>query len=153
MSLVCFVSSLFKYMQTAIQILGQRSALVKPAGAFTVWDHKISSCFSWQSQFPALQSVRRLDPKKKRGRRACWNISWRLLINLLFLWIHFLQRRGSHLPNLKLLPMILVVTLCLHLIWNFIKQLYCNLIPFIHWWMSVNLINIKKNCDCLMIIA
>lgn len=113
--LVCFVNSLFKYIQTAFQFLGQRYGLVKTSRVFSQCDNpKFPFCFLWQVSFPALQSVRRLGPPKKGEGRTCWNISWRLEINLLFSYIHFLQREGGHLPNLKPLPMILVITLYIY---------------------------------------
>lgn len=146
MSLVCFVSSLVKYVQTVIQILGQTSGLVKPAGSFTVWQHKISFLLPVAITVSGFMKCQELSPKKKGEGKTCWNVPWRLLVNLLFLWIHFFQRGGIYLSNLKPLRMILAVTLYLYLIWNFIKQLYWNMIHFVHWWMSVSLINIKKNC-------
>lgn len=64
--LVCFVNSLFKYIQTAFQFLGQRYSLVKTSRVFSQCDNpKFPFCFLWQLSFPALQSVRRLGPQKK----------------------------------------------------------------------------------------
>ena len=70
--LVCFVNSLFKYIQTAFQLLGQRYGLVKTSRVFSQCDNpKFPFCFLWQLSFPALQSVRRLGPQKSGEGRTC----------------------------------------------------------------------------------
>lgn len=70
MSLVCFVSSLIKYVQTAIQILGQTSGLVKPAGSFTVKTQNFLSASCGHHSF-WLYEVSGAEAKKKGEGKTC----------------------------------------------------------------------------------